>query len=78
MGRAKTNILIGQFGRTKEDCLEALKYRDTEQAYIILARSRIFVERYREAVVHAEKGPKRVPDSKGLLAVRKQAKDMEE
>jgi tetratricopeptide (TPR) repeat protein len=77
MGRAKTNILIGQFGKTKEDCLEALKYRDTEQAYIILARSRIFVERYREAIEHAEKGLKRIPDSKGLLGIRKQAKDLE-
>jgi hypothetical protein len=77
MGRAKTNILVGQFGKTKEDCLEALKYRDTEQAYIILARSRIFVERYREAIEHAEKGLKRIPDSKGLISIRKQAKDLE-
>ena len=30
IGRAKANILIGQFGKTKEDCLQAKKYRETE------------------------------------------------
>jgi len=56
MGRAKTNMLIAQFGRVKEDCLEALKLQETEQAYTILAKSRILVERYREAIEYCEKG----------------------
>lgn len=30
IGRAKANILIGQFGKTREDCLEARKYKETE------------------------------------------------
>lgn len=30
MGRAKTNILIAQFGRVREDCLAARKYKETE------------------------------------------------
>lgn len=50
MGRAKTNILIGQFGKTKEDCLAAKKYRESEQVFTVLARSRIFLEKYQEAV----------------------------
>jgi hypothetical protein len=69
MGRAKTNILIAQFGKTKDDCLEALKIRETEQAYTVLARSRIFVERYSEARQHAEKGFKLFPESKAIKAV---------
>lgn len=50
IGRAKANILIGQFGKTKEDCLEAKKYKETVQGYTILIRSRLFVEKYKEAL----------------------------
>jgi len=56
MGRAKTNILIAQFGRVKEDCLDALKIRDSEQLYVLLAKSRLLVERYRDAIEYSEKG----------------------
>ena len=30
LGRAKSNILNGQFGRTREDCLEAKKLKEAE------------------------------------------------
>lgn len=76
-GRAKTNILVGQFGKVKEDCLEALKFRHTEQVYILLARSRMFIERYREAVEYLEAGLKMIPDSKALVTLRKDAKERE-
>jgi hypothetical protein len=77
MGRAKTNILVGQFGKVKEDCLEATQHRHTEQAYILLARSRMFLERFREAIEYLEKGLKMIPDSKALVSLRKDAKDRE-
>lgn len=69
MGRAKSNILIAQFGKTKEDCLAAKKHRETEQVYTVLARSRIFVERYREAIEYCNEGLKRFPDSKSIQGV---------
>ncbi len=50
IGRAKANMLSAQFGRAKEDCLEARKYRVTEQGFTVLIRSRIFVEKYKEAL----------------------------
>jgi hypothetical protein len=49
MGRAKLNLLIAQFGKCKEDCLEALKLKAAdEQIWIILSRSRYFIEKYEE------------------------------
>ena len=77
MGRAKANILISQFGKTKDDCLEALKYKETEHAYTVLARSRIFVEKHREAIEYCEKGLKKIPDSKVLKSVIEKAKEEE-
>lgn len=51
MGRAKLNLLIGQFGRCKEDSLEALKIKpDDEQMWLILSRSRLFVEKWEEGM----------------------------
>jgi len=47
MGRAKLNLLIGQFGKCKEDCLEALKIKgDDENMWLILARSRFFLDKW--------------------------------
>lgn len=69
MGRAKTNILIAQFGKTKEDCIEARKYKESEQVFTILARSRIFVEKYQEAVEYCNEGLERFKDSKVLKSV---------
>jgi hypothetical protein len=77
IGRAKTNILIAQFGRVKDDCLEALKIRDTEQIYVLLAKSRLYVERYREAIEYSEKGLQKFKDSKSIKAVLDKAKEEE-
>ena len=50
LGRAKLNILRGQFGKTKDDCLKANKCKSgQEQCWIVLIRSRFFVEKWDEA-----------------------------
>jgi tetratricopeptide (TPR) repeat protein len=77
MGRAKTNILIAQFGRVKEDCLDALKLIETEQAYTLLAKSRMLLEKYREAIEYCEKGLKKIPDSKAIKAIFDKAREEE-
>ena len=77
MGRAKTNILIAQFGRVKEDCLDALKIRDSEQLYVLLAKSRLLVERYRDAIEYSEKGLQKFKDSKSIKAIYDRAKEEE-
>eukprot|EP00347_Sterkiella_histriomuscorum_P012411 403368683 len=64
IGRAKANILIGQFGRTKEDCLEARKYKETEQSWSVLLRSRIFVEKYQEALEYGKQAIVKFGDSR--------------
>lgn len=49
MGRAKLNLLIAQFGRCKEDCLEALKIKDQdEQMWLVLSKSRWHVEKWED------------------------------
>lgn len=73
MGRAKTNMLIAQFGKTKEDCLDALKIKETEQAYTILAKSRLLVERYRDAIEYCEKGLKKFAESKAIKEIMEKA-----
>ena len=50
LGRAKLNIMRGQFGKTKEDCLQALKRKPAnENVHVVLIRSRFFVEKWDEA-----------------------------
>lgn len=63
MGRAKLNLLRAQFGKCKDDCLEALKRKDTEQASYVLARSRFFAEKYDECDKYTEEGLKKYPTS---------------
>ena len=47
MGRAKLNLLIAQFGKCKEDCLDALRInKNDEIIWLVLARSRYFVEKW--------------------------------
>jgi len=75
IGRAKANILIGQFGKAKEDCLEARKHRVTEQAFTVLIRSRVFVEKYREALDYCEEGLQAFPDSKGIRELQAKAQE---
>jgi len=57
IGRAKANTLRAQHGKTKDDCLEAHKRKDTdEQSWYILARSRFFVEKYPECMKYIKQG----------------------
>ena len=71
MGRAKLNLLIGQFGRCKEDALEALKIKpDDEQMWLILSRSRIFVEKWAEGMKYTMQGLEKFPESKKLLNMK--------
>lgn len=66
-------MLSGQFGRAKEDCLEAKKYKVSEQGFTILIRSRIFVEKYKEALAYAEEGLKTLPESRGIKELKAKA-----
>ena len=51
MGRAKLNLLIAQFGKSKEDALEALKIKDNDaQMWLVLVRSRYFLEKWGEGM----------------------------
>lgn len=63
MGRAKLNILIAQFGKCKEDCIDALKFKDNEQAWFVLARSRFFAEKYDECNKYIDEGLQNYPNS---------------
>jgi len=63
-GRAKLNLLLAQFGKCKEDCLEALKIKDTnDQMWLVLARSRYFLEKYAEGAKYAMEGLKKCPNN---------------
>ena len=67
MGRAKLNLLIAQFGKCKDDCLEALKIKEEdEQMWIVLCRSRYFVEKYQEGLDYVKKGLEKCPKSEKL------------
>ena len=67
MGRAKLNLLIAQFGRCKEDCLEALKIKPAdEQMWVVLSRSRYFIEKYEEGLKYARQGLEACPESTKL------------
>lgn len=67
MGRAKLNLLIAQFGKCKEDCLEALKIKPAdEQMWVILTRSRYFIEKYEEGLKFARQGLEKCPESTKL------------
>lgn len=54
MGRAKLNLLIAQFGKAKEDALEALKIKkEDEGMWLIASRSRFFVEKWEDGYKYA-------------------------
>jgi hypothetical protein len=54
MGRAKLNLLIAQFGRCKEDSIEALKIKpNDEHMWTVLSRSRYFIEKYNDGLKFA-------------------------
>jgi len=72
MGRAKLNLLIGQFGKCKEDCLEALKIKgEDEVMWLILGRSRFFVDKWKEGLEYVNTGLTFHPKSEKLLHLKK-------
>ena len=67
LGRAKLNLLIAQFGKCKEDSLEALKInKNDEILWLVLSRSRYFVEKWQEGMKYASQGLELYPSSKKL------------
>lgn len=75
LGRAKFNMFLRNFGYVKEDCLEAQKFMNTTAIYIILARSRLMLEKYDEALKHANQGLKDFPENEKLLELRNKAQE---
>ena len=68
------NLLRAQFGKTKEDCLDALKLRkDDEQCWFILARSRMFVEKYEECLKWTNQALEHFPLSGKLNDLKQKA-----
>lgn len=57
LGRAQLNLMIAQFKDCKDDCLAALKLRsDHVGMWIVLCRSRFFVEKWTEGLKYADQG----------------------
>lgn len=54
MGRSKLNLLLAQFGKCKDDCLEALKIKpESANMWLVLSRSRYFLEKWQEGLKYA-------------------------
>lgn len=71
MGRAKLNLLIAQFGRCKEDALEALKIKDDDEGmWLVLSRSRLFVEKFEDGYKYVMQGLQKCPGSEKLENMR--------
>jgi len=67
LGRAKLNILRAQCGLTKEDCLEALKIKDTDvQCWIVLVKSRLYVEKFEDCATYLSKALEKFPENPQL------------
>ena len=67
MGRAKLNLVTAQFGHCRDDALEALKIKpDDEQMWVILTRSRYFLEKYEDGLKYALQGLEKCPNSAKL------------
>jgi len=71
MGRAKLNLLIAQFGKCKEDAIEALKIIDTDESlWLVLSRSRYFLEKWQEGMKYTKQGLEKCPNSPKLLHMK--------
>ena len=71
LGRAKLNILRGQFGHTKDDCLEAIKRkRNDEQCWVLLIKSRFCLEKWDEASKFIRDASLECPDNAKLAEMR--------
>ena len=67
LGRAKLNILRAQCGLTKEDCLEALKIKDTDvQCWIVLVKSRLYVDKFEDCATYLTKALAKFPENPQL------------
>jgi hypothetical protein len=65
------NILRGQFGYTKDDCLQANKRkRGQEQVWILLIKSRFFLEKWDEASKYIRDASLECTDSTKLVEMR--------
>jgi len=63
MGRAKLNLFRANFGHCKNDCLDALKLKQSEQIWFILVRTRYFVEKYDECLKYAKQALEKYPNA---------------
>lgn len=72
MGRAKLNLLIGQFKDCKDDCLAALKIKsEDESMWITLFRSRFFTEKWTEGLKFVNQSLQMLPDNEKMLKWKK-------
>lgn len=71
LGRAKLNILRAQCGLTKEDCLEALKIKDSDPVcWTLLCKSRLYVEKYDECTEYLTKALDKFPENPSLKQLK--------
>jgi tetratricopeptide (TPR) repeat protein len=67
MGRAKLNMLLANFGKCKEDALEALKIRqDDESLWLVLIRSRYLLEKWQEGMKYINQALEKIPKSEKI------------
>jgi len=52
-----------------------LKFKDNEQAWFILARSRFFVEKYKNCMNYCKEALKKYPDSQKIKDLLKKTED---
>ena len=65
------NILRNQCGKTKDDCLQAIRRKPgDEQSWVILIKSRFFVEKYDEASKYIRDASLECPNSAKLAEMR--------
>lgn len=71
MGRAKLNLVTAQFGHCKTDSLEALKIKpNNENMWVLLTRSRYFIEKYEDGLKYAREGLEKCPHSHKLANMK--------
>ena len=71
------NILRGQFGKTKDDCLQANKRKSgQEQCWVVLIKSRFFVEKWDEASKYIRDASLEIQNSPKLVELRAKCDEM--
>lgn len=72
------NILRAQFGYVKDDCLTALKIKKNDpQCWILLIKSRLFVEKLDEASKYIRDASLSCPDEPKLVAMRAKCDELQ-